>query len=566
MGDVLFLVLRRLRAPLITLIAVYAISVGGLALIPGVDASGNPGHMSIFHAFYVMSYTATTIGFGEVPHPFNDAQRMWVIFSIYLSVTGWAYTLGSVIALLNNATFRGALARRVFQWRVRDMAEPFYILCGYGQSGARLAHSLDGLGNRLVIVEPNPERIARVAIQDYVSAPLTLTADARLADVLEDAGVRSAGCLGLIALAGDDDINQAIAIGARFLNPAIQVVARAKSHVATVNLEAFGGVQVVNPFETFAFNLGVSLRNPEVHQIEEWLTADPGSPCPAPVKPPRGQWVLVGYGRFGKAITEVLDREGVEWKVLDPAIEPGTDARLLHGECTESTLRIAGIATADVLVAGADIDAANLWVTTLARRVNPDIFVVIRQNHAQDRALVEAARGDTTFVQADLIVHECLQLLKSPTLGRFISRLRTAGHAVATATMQRVRDEVGEGSPSAWTFECDTMQAGMFGAFFQNASGAFRISHLLADPTSAEQRMQGAALMLERGDKFELLPDIATVLKPGDRVLFVGSDLTRRLQRRYLTEPGTVSWVLSGTEPPRSLLFRWLQQRARGAE
>ena len=34
MGDVLFLVLRRLRSPLITLIAVYAISVGGLALIP----------------------------------------------------------------------------------------------------------------------------------------------------------------------------------------------------------------------------------------------------------------------------------------------------------------------------------------------------------------------------------------------------------------------------------------------------------------------------------------------------------------------------------------------------
>ncbi|MBP8295595.1 MAG: hypothetical protein KAX84_05775, partial [Burkholderiales bacterium] len=71
---------------------------------------------------------------------------------------------------------------------------------------------------------------------------------------------------------------------------------------------------------------------------------------------------------------------------------------------------------------------------------------------------------------------------------------------------------------------------------------------------------------LERGDTFELLPEIATVLKPGDRVLFVGSDLTRRLQRRYLTEPGTVSWVLSGTEPPRSLFFRWLQQRARGAE
>jgi len=557
MGDVIFLVLRRLRAPLITLIAVYAISVAGLALIPGLDAKGEPGRMSIFHAFYVMSYTATTIGFGELPHPFNDAQRMWVIFSIYLSVTGWAYTLGSVIALLNDPTFRGALARRIFLRRVRGIAEPFYILCGYGQSGSRLAHSLDRLGNRLVIIEPNADRIARVAILDYVTTPLTLHADARLADVLEDAGIHSPDCLGLIALAGTDDVNQAIAIGARFLNPAIQVVVRAKSHVATVNLGAFGGVQVVNPFETFAFNVGVSLRNPKILQIEEWLTAELGSPCPAPVQPPRGKWVLVGYGRFGQAIGEALDREGVEWTALDPGVQQNTDRRLLRGECTEASLGDAGIATADVLVAGADVDAANLWVTTLARRANPDIFVVIRQNHAQDRALVEAARGDITFVQSDLIVHECLQLLKTPTLGRFISRLRVGGQAVAVATMRRVRDEVGEGSPSAWRFECDAMQ---------DAPGAFRLSHLLADPTSAEDRMQGAALMLERGDTFELLPDIDTALKPGDRILFVGSASTQRLQRRYLTEPGTVSWVLTGTEPPRSLLFRWLQQRKREAQ
>ena len=111
MSDVLFLILRRLRAPLITLILVYAISVGGLALIPGVDPDGNRHPMSIFHAFYVMSYTATTIGFGELPYPFTDAQRLWVTFTIYLSVVGWAYTLGSVVALGNDANFRLMLVR-----------------------------------------------------------------------------------------------------------------------------------------------------------------------------------------------------------------------------------------------------------------------------------------------------------------------------------------------------------------------------------------------------------------------------------------------------------------------
>ena len=49
------------------LILVFSISVVGLALIPGVDPDGEPARMSLFDAFYFMSYTATTIGFGELP-------------------------------------------------------------------------------------------------------------------------------------------------------------------------------------------------------------------------------------------------------------------------------------------------------------------------------------------------------------------------------------------------------------------------------------------------------------------------------------------------------------------
>ena len=40
MNSVFFLVLRRMRAPLIVLIAIYAVSLLGLALVPGVDANG----------------------------------------------------------------------------------------------------------------------------------------------------------------------------------------------------------------------------------------------------------------------------------------------------------------------------------------------------------------------------------------------------------------------------------------------------------------------------------------------------------------------------------------------
>ena len=66
--------------------------------------------MGFFDAFYFMSYTATTIGFGELPYPFTDAQRLWVTVSIYLTVIGWAYAIGSLLTLLQDRAFRQALA------------------------------------------------------------------------------------------------------------------------------------------------------------------------------------------------------------------------------------------------------------------------------------------------------------------------------------------------------------------------------------------------------------------------------------------------------------------------
>src|SRR3712207_9337752 len=56
-SETVFLVLRRMRAPLIVLIAIFSISVVGLTVIPGQDAEGRPWDMGFFDAIYVMSYT-----------------------------------------------------------------------------------------------------------------------------------------------------------------------------------------------------------------------------------------------------------------------------------------------------------------------------------------------------------------------------------------------------------------------------------------------------------------------------------------------------------------------------
>jgi hypothetical protein len=75
-----------MRTPFLVIIITYTIAITGLIIIDGVDSNGNPYSMSIFDAFYFITYTATTIGFGETPYEFTYAQRIWVTFSIYLTV------------------------------------------------------------------------------------------------------------------------------------------------------------------------------------------------------------------------------------------------------------------------------------------------------------------------------------------------------------------------------------------------------------------------------------------------------------------------------------------------
>jgi voltage-gated potassium channel len=56
----------------------------GFLLIPGMDLNGNTYHMTIFDAFYFISYTATTIGFGELPYPFTyHSKNLGYFFNIF---------------------------------------------------------------------------------------------------------------------------------------------------------------------------------------------------------------------------------------------------------------------------------------------------------------------------------------------------------------------------------------------------------------------------------------------------------------------------------------------------
>jgi voltage-gated potassium channel len=393
-----FLALRRMRAPIILLIVLYGIAVVGLTLVPGVDAAGKPAPpLSFFHAFYFVSYTATTIGFGEIPNAFSDAQRMWVTVCIYLTVVGWSYSVVTLIALLQDKGFQNTLTTNRFHRRVRLLKEPFYLICGCGETGSLIAHTFDRRNQAFVVLEKDEQRVQELDLQDFKTDTPALAADARLPEVLMLAGLKHPKCRGVLAVTNDEDSNLAIAIAVRLLNPDIPVIARARSPAVTANMASFGTNHIINPFERFAEYLALAVASPERFRLIELLTSLPETPIPEVHRPPSGNWILCGYGRFGHAVASHLQPTGVNLTIIDPTAADA-DPRI-SGDGTEArTLIQAGIENAVGIIAGSDNDVNNLSIAVTANELKPSLFVVARQNHAANSLLFDAYDADFIMV------------------------------------------------------------------------------------------------------------------------------------------------------------------------
>ena len=228
MSDIYFLVLRRLRVPLILLISVYAIATLGMTLIPGTTPEGEEWRMSFFHAFYFVSFMGTTIGFGEIPYPFNDTQRAWVLVCIYTSVISWLYGIGTVLRLLQDQTFINAVAQKAFQRSIKHLKSPFYVICGFGETGRLINQGLSELNIQTVIIDHDIERIRSIELEDLATDPIEMTADITEPRNLQLSGIDKEYCKGVVAVTHDDHTNLQVAVASKLIHQNVNVICRSE--------------------------------------------------------------------------------------------------------------------------------------------------------------------------------------------------------------------------------------------------------------------------------------------------------------------------------------------------
>ncbi len=550
MNSVFFLVLRRMRAPLIVLIAIYAVSLLGLTLVPGVDANGRPAPpLSFFHAFYFVSYTATTIGFGEIPAAFSDAQRLWVTICIYLTVVGWSYSILTLLALFQDKGFQNTLVATRFARRVRQTQESFYLVCGCGETGSLVCHTLDRLGRKFAVLEKDELRVQELDLEDFKTDTPTLAADARQPGNLLLAGLRHPKCRAVLALTDDEPANLAIAIATRLIHPDIPVLARTSSPLLAANLASFGTDHIIDPFQRFAEYLALAVAAPERFRLIELVTGLPGSELPEPHRPPRGHWLVCGYGRFGRAVVERLAPTGIELTVIDPeAPAPGDGTRWVRGLGTEAaTLMEAGIDGAAGIVAGSDSDVKNLSIAVTAKELNPRLFVVTRQNQTANGVLFEAFHDDFCMVPSRIIARECIAILTTPLLTVFLERLRGQDEAFCRELAGHLQEFGGDRVPEIWSVRLNVGEAPAAWRALM-AGSHFGLAQLLRDNTDRDEALAVLPLFLDRDGETHLLPNNDLGLVAGDHLLFAGRPGVRRQLELTLQNANVLEYVTTGRE------------------
>jgi voltage-gated potassium channel len=559
----IFLIMRRMRAPLIVLITIFAVSVVGLTLVPGRTGEGQPWRMSIFDAFYFMSYTASTIGFGELPHAFTDAQRLWVTVSIYLTVIGWAYAIGSLLALVQDRAFRQALAMQHFARKVSRLREPFLLVAGYGRTGELLGGAFDELGKRFVVLDADEDRIEALELAAYHADVPGLVADARDPGHLGVAGLGNPHCQAVLALTNDDEANLAVTMAAALLRPDLPVVARTLSPAIAERMRAVGTPTVVNPFDRFGDHLRVALRAPASYQLMTWLESGPGAELPARSHPPRnGRWVVCGYGRLGRELIEDLTVEGLDVVVVDPIAEPaGDERRIIRGDAFEpAVLQQAGVADAVGFVAGTDNDTSNLSLIAAARRVNAGLFVAARQNRPSSAPLFAAMDVDHLLVPTEVVAHEVFAQLSTPLLWRFLQEVPTRGDRWAARLVDCITQRCGRDLGVLWKVRLNQAEAPATIGWL--TAGEARLGDLLRDPDDRDVQLPAVVLMVMRDGECVLTPEDDLVLALDDEMLLCGRPAARRALGTTMVVDAAREYVVSGRHVPASWIWRRIAGKA----
>ncbi len=556
-----WIIIRRLRIPLIIIIVTFAISILGMMIMPGVDDKGNVYHLNFFDAFYFVSYMASTIGFGESPYAFTYPQKLWVSFSIYLTVIGWFYGIGTVVALIQDKVLAEEIERSRFIREVQNLQEPFILVFGYNNVTKNLIQRLSKIPRRMVVIDKSESKIEALDLENYHPKIPAFHGDLLDVSILEMAGVRSPMCKSVVTLFENEYKNTKIAMMCKHLNPNVSLIVRSNTLQNSEYLYNIGIEHIENPFKVISNRLYFALTAPHLWMLEMWVHGHPLR-INKNEKIPRGKYVIYGYGRMGIALEEGLKKAGVEYIFVDASdmfLTQKKTEKIFSEIALEESLVKAGIDEATVIIAGTRDDMVNLAVIMLARKHNKNIYTIARENSLAELSVFKAAKIDRNYVLEEIITNKTYNYLAMPLANLFIKQLGKRDEKWGKEIVDRIVSKLGR-KPHMCEMSITKEQAY---ALYDELKKSKEIPLKVLKRSRKDYTKDNSVLFLliRRGEKLFMLPDDDFLLRIGDEMLIVCSKKSEVDLAYILNNYYELYYVINGKEKVSGFLSKIVNKR-----
>jgi Trk K+ transport system NAD-binding subunit len=545
----IWLFLRKMRIPLIVLTLAHAIPVISLTLVPGIEVDGKIVYMSFFDAMYFVAYTATTIGFGEIPYAFSYPQRLIVFATIYITVPAWYYAVGSLIALMQEKTFINALKMNTFRRKVRRLRQDFIVICGYNYASKLLIEKLnqDQL-YRIIVIDKNSDKIEQLNTESYMPSISSLTADASTTSILKSAGIQSPYCKYIITMFDDDQLNLKTSVRARILNDTLKIVSRSNVRHGSENLTNIGVDHVVDIFDIVAKRIDAALRSPYLFNLLSWVQGGNLHVSKSDVLP-RGKYIVCSGGRFGKTLKRILDKNGIDYAYLD--INKAVNEKIFSDK---EFLIEAGMENASCIIAGTNDDAVNLSIIATARTLNANVFAIVRENEPEERSLFSYLHVDKIFILDHVAAIDAYNYVDRPLTIPFIENIQNFTNDELVTILLRITDRINKRPPLV-QIRLDSVY--MRSLYEQCQKQPLSIGQLLNNPYHDGKDLEIVILAIGRADgSFIILPTDNTVFEPNDEILLAATHSSLKKFTTIVNNYYELYFVIHGVEE-RRLTLPW---------
>lgn len=218
--------------------------IRSLLLFAGVFVIGIAGYMLIegwhlLDAAFMTVITLGTVGYGET-NPLSPQGRIFTILLIIFGLGAAASVLNSFANMLIETKLDNFLGRKAMTSELKRL-KGHVILCGFGQIGTIIALRLMEKQIPFVVIETDDNEIEKIKQMGFLYVQGELTADMSLLT----AGIDKAKSL--VICIPDMTTNLTLALAAKDINPAIEVIAQGTERTLESRLIRAGASSVVYP-------------------------------------------------------------------------------------------------------------------------------------------------------------------------------------------------------------------------------------------------------------------------------------------------------------------------------